>query len=122
MQPEDRLNFIELDWFVGSWEELGLSDVDLAALQILIMTDPRAGDVMRGTGGLRKLRYSPESWNTGKSGAIRVCYVYFEKYGIVLLCLAFRKNEMDNLSDTQKSSVKNVIERIEKRLEDRFGF
>ena len=55
VQPEDLLNFIELDWFVSSWEELQLTDQDLCALQILVMCNPKAGKVISGTGRLRKL-------------------------------------------------------------------
>jgi hypothetical protein len=122
VKPEDLLNFIELDWFVHSWTDLGLTDHDLSALQILVMCDPRRGKVMKGTGGLRKLRFSPSSWQTGQRGALRVCYVYFEKYGIVVLSLVFRKGELDDLSEAGKKAVKRAIERIEKQLKKRFGF
>jgi len=122
VKPEDLLNFIELDWFVDSWDDLKLTDEDLTALQILIMCDPKGGRVMKGTGGLRKLRYSPEGWETGRRGALRVCYVHFEKYGIVLLCLVFRKGELDDLSDAGKKAVRNAIGRIENQLQERFGF
>ena len=121
-QPEDLLNFIELDWFVDSWDDLSLDDEGLSALQVLIMCNPTGATVLKGTGGLRKLRFSPKGWNTGKSGALRVCYVYFQKYGIVLLCLVFRKGELDNLSNAGRKAVKNVIKRIEKQLEKRFDF
>lgn len=122
LRPEDLLNFIELDWFVDSWEDLKLTDEDLAALQVLIMCNPKRGTVIKGTAGLRKLRYSPEAWQTGQRGALRVCYVYFEKYGIVLLSLVFRKGELDDLSDAGKKAVKGAIERIKRQLQDRFGF
>jgi len=122
VKPEDLLNFIELDWFVDSWNDLQLTDHDLSALQILIMCNPRTGRVMKGTGGLRKLRFAPQSWQTGQRGALRVCYVYFEKYGIVLLGLVFRKGDLDDLSAAGKKAVKRAIERIEKQLEERFGF
>ena len=121
-KPQDLLNFVELDWFVDSWDELKLTDHDLSALQILIMCDPKGGKVMVGTSGLRKLRFSPEGWNTGKSGALRVCYVYFEKYGVVLLCLAFRKADLGNLSPRGKEAVNGAIKRIEGRLRERFEF
>jgi hypothetical protein len=116
------LNFIELDWFADSWEQLGLTDDDLAALQIAIMANPRSGEVIKGTGGLRKMRYSPETWHTGKRGALRVCYAYFEKYGIVVLSLVFKKNELENLSAAGKAAIKKAIERIEAALRIRFGF
>jgi len=122
VKPEDLLNFIELHWFVDSWDDLKLTDDDLTALEILIMCNPKVGRVMKGTGGLRKLRYSPEGWETGQRGALRVCYVYFEKYGIVLLCLVFRKSELDDLSDAGKRAVKKAIGRIERQLRKRFGF
>ncbi|MHC4401515.1 MAG: hypothetical protein ACYTG0_17725 [Planctomycetota bacterium] len=121
-QPEDLLNSIELDWFIGSWEDLKLTDDDLSALQIAIMCNPKGADVMPGTGGLRKLRFSPERWKTGKRGALRVCYVYFEKYGIVLLSLAFRKAELGNLSPAGKKAARKAIRRIEGHLKERFGF
>lgn len=123
LQPEDLLNFIELSPFIDSWKALKLSDEhDLAALQIAIMADPRAGDVMPGTRGLRKLRFSPEIWETGKRGALRVCYVYFEKYGLVLLCLAFKKSELESLSDKGKKAITRSIKRIEAELLSRYGF
>lgn len=120
--PEDLLNFWELDWFVKSWDDLELTQEDLGALQIAIMVDPTAAPVMQGTKGLRKLRYSPECWNTGKSSALRVCYVYFERYGMVLLALVFKKNELDNLSAAGKKAVNLAIERIERSLKARYGF
>lgn len=121
--PSERLLiFWELDWFVDSWEEHLLTDQDLSVLQFLLMHNPQAGPVMSGTRGLRKLRYSPAAWNTGKSHALRVCYVYFEKYGHVLLCLAFRKGELENLSAAGKQAVNKAIERIEAILQRKYGF
>jgi hypothetical protein len=56
LQPEDLLNFVELDWFVDSWDDLDLGDEALSALQVLIMSNPTGAKVIKGTGGLRKLR------------------------------------------------------------------
>jgi hypothetical protein len=120
--PEELRIFWELDWFYDSWEELKLTDDDLRALQIAIMTSPKAAPVMRGTKGLRKLRFSPESWHTGKSGALRVCYVDFQKYRIVLLSLVFPKGELDNLSPAGKKAVNSAITRIEVALKKKYGF
>jgi len=78
LTPEDLLHFVELDEFRDDWEQLGLDvEGDLWALQILIMRNPGGTPVIPETGGLRKMRFAPGRWNTGKSGAVRVCYVYF---------------------------------------------
>ncbi len=122
VKPEDLLNFVELDWFVNHWEDLALDDEALAALQILIMCNPRAGDVVPGTGGLRKMRFSPPGSERGKRGGLRVCYVYYEKYGIVLLLIVYAKSEQDDLSPKEKRIVKGIIARVEKQLKKRFGF
>ena len=71
-------SFIELPIFRSRWEDLGLTDGDLRRLQIELLSDPKVGDVMRGTGGVRKMRFAFE--HQGKSGGIRVIYVDFEIY------------------------------------------
>lgn len=122
LAPEELRNFFELDWFFDSWQEMGLTDDDLSALQVVIMLDPKGPPVMSGTKGLRKLRFSPEAWNTGKRGALRVCYVDFEKYGIVLLCLVFPKGELENVSAAGKKAINGAITRIEVALKKKFGY
>src|SRR5271163_2449997 len=84
-QPEDLLDFIELPMFTKRWSDLELDDdEDLSALQLFIMANPKAGKPIRGTDGIRKLRFAPQRWQSGKSGAARVLYVYFEELGLVL--------------------------------------
>lgn len=53
---------------------------------------------------------------------MRVCYVYFEKYGHILLVIAYRKNEMKTISAGAKKSINAAIERIEKEMERVFDF
>ena len=120
--PEELLNFSELDWFVRNWEDLALGDEDLTFLQMMLMVGPKRGAIVRGTGGLRKLRLSPSHWRRGKSGALRVCYVYFERYGFIVLVTVYAKTEMDNLSAAGIATIKAAIERIEAALKKRFGF
>jgi len=122
VNADDLLNFIELETFVHSWEELGLEDDDLAALQIELMANPRRGPLVRETGGLRKLRFSPQRWKQGKSGGLRIGYVYFEKYGLIVLILAYKKGEMDNISAADRKRLRGLIGRIETQLEKQYGF
>ena len=107
-----RRTFIEVPLFTKRWKEIGLSDEDLLALQIMLLKNPESGPVMEGTGGIRKVRFALE--NRGKSGSVRVCYTDFAEYEVTYLITAFTKNEQTNLSDEEK----NVLKKLVKALKD----
>jgi hypothetical protein len=115
-KPEDLLRFVELKPFTDGWNDLKLNDDDLMALQIMIMLNPKGCPVVNGTGGLRKLRFAPARWHTGKSGAARVCYAYLQTYGTVLLLIAYAKNEKDNLTPDEKKTIRSLLTRIEQQF------
>jgi hypothetical protein len=98
-----RFTFIQPASFAADWRRLGLTDEDLRALEAEIMARPDAGAVMRGTGGLRKMRFAPPSLNTGKSGATRVCYVAFAGPAEVYLLAVFPKSEKANLTPAERT-------------------
>lgn len=107
-----KRTFIEVPLFTKRWKEIGLSDEDLLALQIILLKNPESGPVMEGTGGIRKVRFALE--NRGKSGSVRVCYTDFAEYEVTYLITAFTKNEQTNLSDEEK----NVLKKLVKALKD----
>ncbi len=112
-QPEEMLQFIEMHGFSDDWKDLDLDSDDLLALQVAIMSGPTRPPVVQGTGGLRKIRFAPPRWNVGKSGATRICYVFFEAWGIVLLVIAYPKNEKDSLTVDEKQAIRDLIARQE---------
>lgn len=121
--PEELLHFIETNEFVASWRELGLSEEDeLFSLEMAIMADPKAGDVIQRTGGVRKLRFAPESWKTGKRGGLRVCYVYLEDFALVILLLVYSKIESDDLTSSQRKGLRQYIEIAKTQLEENGPF
>ena len=106
-------NFIETRPFSESWDDLNLRDEDLQSLQQAILRDPTKAPVIPGTGGLRKLRFVPRRWSKGKRGALRVCFVYFQEDGVVLLALCYSKTEKDDLSPDDKKAIRQLIQRQE---------
>ncbi|MBQ3727058.1 MAG: type II toxin-antitoxin system RelE/ParE family toxin [Selenomonadaceae bacterium] len=94
---------------------MGLTDDDLKNLQRILLENPKIGSVIRGTGRLRKMRYG--YGNRGKSHCARVCYVDFEIHEKIFLVMVFAKNEMENLSQAERNSIKQLIERLEKYFE-----
>jgi hypothetical protein len=115
-EPEDLLRFVHLKPFERGWKKLGLDDDDLFALQLMIMLNPKGHPVVEGTGGLRKMRFAPSRWKTGKSGAARVGYCYLEEYGSVLLTIAYGKGRQDDLSPNEKEAIRHLIRRIEEEF------
>lgn len=106
--------FIITTIFDKRWKELDLSDNDLRELQNYIMQNPQAGDIIKGTGGLKKLRWALP--NTGKSGGIRALYIDLIFYETTFLINCYGKSEKDNISDKEKSIYKAFIKEIEKEL------
>ena len=115
------LTFVQLALFVRDWYRLELTDEDLQALEQTISENPAAGAVMKGTGGLRKMRFAPPSWRRGKSGAARVCYVVYDVYETAYLVSLFTKNEQANLSDADKAAARALLRRLEAGLQRRGG-
>ena len=93
-------SFVELPVFRERWQDLGLTDADLIRLQAELLADPKVGDVMRGTGGVRKMRFAFE--HKGKSGGVRVVYVDFEVYEKIYLITAYTKKEKENLTKQEQ--------------------
>ena len=121
-QPEDLLNFVELPIFTKRWATLGLNDdEDLGALQLLIMAGPKTAQAIKGTDGIRKLRFAPQRWKSGKSGAARVLYVHFEEYGLVVLCLVYGKNEVGNISDVVIRYLNKLVRDMGRELRRRYS-
>lgn len=93
-----------------------MDDADLRRLQLELLSDPKVGAVMRGTGGVRKMRFAFKY--QGKSGSIRVIYVDFEVYEKIYLLTAYTKNEKDNLSQKERNEIKELITVLENQLKE----
>ncbi|HTW93654.1 MAG TPA: hypothetical protein VMD30_02595 [Tepidisphaeraceae bacterium] len=114
-----NLALIQVSEFVARWRRLRLNDEDLRALETQLLFRPDAGRPMEGTGGLRKLRFAPPSWHRGKSGAMRVAYVYFPKYERIYLITLYTKEEKDNLTRGERNRYRQILGDLAASLERR---
>jgi hypothetical protein len=122
IRPEDLLHFVYLEEFEQDWSELHANDIDemsLWALEILIMGNPTGPSVIPGTGGLRKIRFSREGSDRGKSGGERICYAYFPDHHVVVMVIAFGKNDKENLSQAEKQGIKKYLDYIRRLLDEK---
>ncbi len=68
-----------------------------------LATHPASGDVMQGTGGIRKLRWSAQG--RGKSGGVRVIYYYHNESMPLFLLTLFGKGEKANLTKSERNEL-----------------
>lgn len=99
--------FIEVPLFTKKWKDLGLTDEDLRNLQNDLLINPKAGDVIQGTGGLRKIRLAMD--NTGKRGGARTIYVDVELKETIYFINVYAKNEKDDLTEDEKKAFKAIV-------------
>jgi len=88
-----------------------LDDDGFRLLQTLLIENPKAGDVIRGTGGLRKIRFSDARRGKGKRGGLRVIYCWWLKGHQFWLFTLYGKDEADNLTSQQCAQLKGLLER-----------
>lgn len=88
-----------------------LNDDGFVRLQRLLMLDPEAGDVIPGTGGLRKLRFADERRGKGKRGGLRVIYYWWDDGSQFWLFTIYDKDEMSDLAAHQRKALKEMIKR-----------
>lgn len=90
-----------------------LSREERAELIDTLARDPLAGAVMRGLGGVRKLRFAPKG--RGKSGAFRVIYYVLTEKQPILALLLYGKNEQGELSSAQRKVVADLAAGMKRR-------
>jgi hypothetical protein len=116
----ENLSFIQLSAFSRNWKSLKFTDDDLRALEAVILANP-AGPVMKGTGGLRKMRFAARSSAAGKSGGARVCYATFPEFGLVYLCAVYAKTDKANLTTSEAAAYRAVLQRFLQYLRQNYS-
>ena len=101
--------FIEVPQFTKKWQLLGLTDDDLKALEEELLNNPKAGDFIKGTGGIRKIRIPIENKGKGKRSGARVIYVDIELKETIYFINVYTKDEKDDLTEEEKKAFKAVV-------------
>lgn len=86
-----------------------LDDDGFRGLQNALMKDPTAGDLIEGTGGLRKVRHADPRRGKGKRGGLRVIYYWWIQGPQFWLFTIYDKDEMDDLSPKDRKALKERV-------------
>jgi mRNA-degrading endonuclease RelE of RelBE toxin-antitoxin system len=107
------ITVVESKQFVSKADKM-MSSADRQELIEFIARNPAGGDVIEGTGGVRKLRFAIQG--KGKRGGVRIIYYYYSDLNPVLLFTVFGKNEKSDLTKKEKNILYNVIQDIKKEM------
>jgi len=106
--------FVRLPEFERKCKHIGLDEDDIRDIELNLLNNPIAGDMIMGTGGIRKLRITLP--NRGKSSGGRVIYLDFAYYEKVYFITVYDKADTDDLTESEKHLLKILSKDLESEL------
>ena len=100
--------FVELPAFERHRADY-LDEAGFRGLQELLLAHPQAGDVVEGTGGLRKLRLADPRRGKGKRSGLRIIYYWWGAGTQFWLFALYDKDQKDDLTPQQRKALKALI-------------
>jgi hypothetical protein len=91
-----------------------LSEDERNSLIDFLASDPLRGDVLAGTGGIRKVRFA--RGGRGRSGGARVIYYFYNAENPIYLLEIFGKTEKANLTAAERNAMAKVAAEIKQQL------
>ena len=102
-----KYEFIESPLFAAHLPDY-LSDEEYTLFQQHLIDHPETGDMVRGSGGVRKVRWKRAG--RGKSGGVRICYYVRNTAGQILLLVIYAKSAQDSISGSILKAIKEELE------------
>ena len=116
---DSPVTVVELPTFLRSADAAGMTEAERGALVDFIARNPLAGDLIKGTGGLRKIRWRRHGG--GKSGGYRAIYYFHDDRVPLFAFLAYGKNQQADLTAAQRSASAAVVAVIKSLIRERLG-
>ena len=108
---------IETEAYLRDAKDAGMSEHERTAAVDLVAVDPEAGDVLQGTGGVRKARLAGKG--KGKSGGYRIVWYFGGEDIPVFLLTVFGKGEKANLSQGERNALRSFTAALRGSLQER---
>lgn len=101
------ITIAEVPEYIRQAEKL-LTETERQDVLSYLAAHPKSGDLIEGTGGIRKLRWG--RGGRGKSGGVRVIYYYHSELMPLYLLTLFAKNEQDNLTKAERNDLAKLVD------------
>ncbi len=109
---EVLIEFVSTHSFEASAKKL-LTEDDRRDLELLLLEQPRRGQVIERTGGFRKVRFARPSRREGKSGGTRVVYYLLDRRDRIYLLLVYAKGVKDDLTRAEENELRKLARALE---------
>ena len=109
---ETLIEFVSTRSFEASAKRY-LTEDDRRELELLLVENPRRGQVIERTGGFRKVRFARPSRSEGKSGGTRVVYYFVDRRDRIYLLLVFAKGVKENLTRAEENELRKLAKALE---------
>lgn len=103
------MEFIETPTFTRLLTSL-LTDDEYVGVQNILVETPDRGDIIKGGGGIRKLRYALPG--RGKSGGVRIIYYWIRDDQQIYMLLIYPKSKKDNLTDKETAILRDLVKEL----------
>jgi hypothetical protein len=100
------MRFVETPVFTKRVKDL-LADEDYRTLQIALLLRPEQGPLIKGSGGLRKVRWAPRG--VGKRGGVRVIYYWRPDEQVFYMLFAYAKTAQEDLTPDQLRVLARIV-------------
>ena len=101
---------VEVKEYIAAAARAGMTEVERIAAVDLVAANPEAGEIIRGGGGVRKLRVAGRG--KGKSGGYRVITYYWSAHRPVFLLTLLSKGKQANFTDAQVAALREAAKFI----------
>lgn len=103
------MEFIETPTFTRQVTEL-LTDDEYREMQSALVEDPERGDLIRGGGGIRKLRHAIHG--RGKSAGVRAIYCWIKDDHQIYMLVVYPKSRKDDLTDKELAILRALVKEL----------
>ena len=105
-------HFIATPLFEAAAKKL-LTEEDRRHLEVLLIRNPLAGQIIERTGGIRKMRFGRPSRREGKSGGTRVIYYFVDRKDRIYLIDVYGKNVKADLTRAEENRLSKLVKLLD---------
>jgi hypothetical protein len=112
MENKAPVTVVEMETFAAAARKCQLTEAEFIEIADYLSLNPEAGDLIKGTRGLRKVRFARPGM--GKSGGYRTVHFFMDHDSPLFLFTVYSKSQKENISDEDKKKMRSLVAELKK--------